>query len=212
MMVGVDEPLTYEPNFLTPEEAAEFVDDCEHKLKFTRHMTAWGHRKRHAVISFTLTHSPQMYMTEDLRPFEQAPKSLKRLRTKLSAHSGRDVNYFSVVRYVDGDDYMGWHNHKEDKGYDGTVWIVSVGAARTFAIRDIATQQVTKVRAEAGSLITLSSEANDTHQHMVPKVKGYSSVRYAVNCKATGMLTPSHVIPVLNRAADTQLEMHLSYD
>ena len=41
-----------------------------------------------------------------------------------------------------------------------------------------------KVPRHAGIAYHLSSEANETHLHSVPKCKGCTGVRYSVNCKA----------------------------
>jgi len=105
------------------------------------------------------------------------------LLADLSKHSGKNVNYAAVVEYRDGDDYIAPHQHNEDRGNDATVWIVSTGAERPFVVKPVNGDAATKFLAKQGSLITLSSEANETHLHSVPKCKGRAGVRYSVNCK-----------------------------
>jgi site-specific DNA-methyltransferase (adenine-specific) len=177
----INSPFTYEEDFYTREETAELLDDCA-KLPFERQKTRWGLEKRYAVIAYGEV-GGRPYNAE-VRPLSEAPDAIKKLLAKLSAYSGKNVNYASAVRYVDGTDHMGWHQHREDRGHDATVWIVSTGAERLFGLRDIETKHVFKFTVRPGSLITLSSEANDTHEHAVLTTPGCKSVRYAVNCKA----------------------------
>jgi alkylated DNA repair dioxygenase AlkB/uncharacterized Zn-finger protein len=183
----INSPFTYEENFYTREETAELLDACA-KLDFVRQKTPWKLEKRYAVIAFG--DSGGRPYNAEVRPLSEAPDAIKKLLAKLSAYSGKNVNYASAVRYVDGTDYMGWHQHREDRGHDATVWIVSTGAERLFGLRDIETKHVFKFTVKPGSLITLSSEANDTHEHAVLKMPGCKSVRYAVNCKAISPREP----------------------
>jgi alkylated DNA repair dioxygenase AlkB len=64
------------------------------------------------------------------------------------------------------------------------VLIVSTGASRPFSIREKKRpERPRRFLARHGSLIVLSSAANDTHEHAVLKAKGVTTPRYAVNCK-----------------------------
>jgi len=175
-------PVTFVEEWYTPEDAQSLFDACA-SLDFHRQKTAWGLDKRYSVIAFANL-GTKAYNAE-MRPLEEAPEPIKNLRAKLSAQEGADINWLAVVRYVGGEDYMNWHQHREDKGHnDQRVWIVSTGAVRPFAVKPVAGGPITKYMATEGSLIVLSSEANETHLHAVPKVKGLTGTRYAVNCKA----------------------------
>jgi hypothetical protein len=104
---------------------------------------------------------------------------------KLSKTTGRTVNYAALMVYEGGQDGMGWHQHGEDKGHDTPVWIVSLGAERTFGLREVGKKGTLQTfTPKHGSLITLSSSLNDTHQHAVLADKGVTGVRFAWNCKA----------------------------
>jgi alkylated DNA repair dioxygenase AlkB len=119
-------------------------------------------------------------------PLAEAPKEIRSLAAKLTAYVGneRRVNYLAVVRYEKGEDHMNWHQHREDKGHNTPVLIVSTGAERDFAIRELGKPGTAqRITARRGSLIVLPSEANDTHEHAVLKAKGVTDPRYAVNCK-----------------------------
>lgn len=175
-------PVTFVEGWYTPEETQSLFDACA-CLDFHRQKTPWGLDKRYSVIAFADL-GTKAYNAE-VRPLEDAPTAIKKLRAKLSAQEGVDINWLAVVRYVGGEDYMNWHQHREDKDHDDQrVWIVSTGGVRPFAIKPVNGGPVTRYMAMPGSLIVLSSEANETHLHAVPRVKGLTGTRYAVNCKA----------------------------
>jgi hypothetical protein len=175
-----DGTVTVEANFYNEEEVKALFDDCA-KLNFVRG-TVRGRERRHAVRIFCDVEAA-VRRKEARSPLFKAPDAVKKLLADLSKHSGKNVNYAAVVEYRDGDDYIAPHQHNEDRGNDATVWIVSTGAERPFVVKPVNGDAATKFLAKQGSLITLSSEANETHLHSVPKCKGRAGVRYSVNCK-----------------------------
>ena len=185
-----------EYNFLMLEDVQALFERCR-KLPFCRQLTVpWGKPKRHQTVTFSEKYSPRLGYVGPHFTLEQAPPEIQALAAKLSAHTGKNINYLSVVLYEDGADYMNWHQHAEDKGYDASVCIVSTGATRPFGVRLVAeptaendrkTKRVgTYLDAEPGSLITLSSAANDKCEHSVPKAAHCSAPRIAINCKSVG--------------------------
>jgi alkylated DNA repair dioxygenase AlkB len=183
------EPGVYQyiPAFLTPEEADALFTTCA-GLKFPmrknpRNLSTFI---RHQVVAFTEKASKRASDAGDVFPLAEAPEEIRSLAAKLTAHvgNGRRVNYLSVVRYEKGEDHMNWHQHREDKGRNTPVLIVTTGAERRFGIREVGKPETAEhFVARQGSLIVLTSEANDTHEHAVSKAKGVTSPRYAVNCK-----------------------------
>ena len=176
-----DGAVTVEANFYNEEEVKALFDDCA-KLNFVRG-TVRGKERRHAVRIFCDVEAA-VRRKEARSPLSEAPDAVKKLLADLSKHSGKNVNYAAVVEYRDGDDYIAPHQHNEDRGNDATVWIVSTGAERPFVAKPVNGDAATKLFATQGSLITLSSEANETHLHSVPKCRECTGVRYSVNCKA----------------------------
>ena len=88
------------------------------------------------------------------------------------------------MRYEEGD-FFPWHQHASDKAFtDQSVYIVSTGAERMFAVKPIG-GKLTKILAQAGSLIVLPTEYNTTHLHCVPRDK---------NCHAPDMTSELPVI------------------
>jgi alkylated DNA repair dioxygenase AlkB/uncharacterized Zn-finger protein len=188
--------MTYEKYFLAEDETIALYAACIN-LPWSRQLTIpWGKLKRHQVVSFTerpnvLGADSIGWASERLSyvgphfTLAEAPQEIQSLAAKLSAHTGKDINYLSVVLYEDGNDHMAHHQHREDKGYDATVYIVSTGAIRPFELRDVHTGTTRTILAEPGSLITMSSAENDTHTHAVPKCKARTP-RISINCKSVG--------------------------
>lgn len=188
--------VNIEYNFLILEETQKLFERCR-KLPFSRQLTVpWGKPRRHQTVTFSEKFSPRLGYVGPHFTLEQAPQEIKALAAKLSAHTGKNVNYLSVVLYEDGSDYMNWHQHAEDKGYDASVYIVSTGATRPFGVRLVSKPTAednkeikrfgTYFDAEPGSLITLSSAANDKCEHSVPKAVHCHAPRIAINCKSVG--------------------------
>ncbi len=176
-----DGAVTVRTTFYNQEEVEALFDDCA-KLNFVRG-TVRGKERRHAVRIFCDVEAA-VRRKEARSPLSEAPDAVKKLLAELSKHSGKNVNYAAVVEYRDGDDYIAPHQHNEDRGNDATVWIVSTGADRPFVAKPVNGDAATKFLATQGSLVTLSSEANETHLHSVPKCRECTGVRYSVNCKA----------------------------
>jgi hypothetical protein len=190
--------MTYDKYFLTEAETVALYRACAN-LPFVLQLTdPWGllraenHPelppifKRHQTVSFSSRHSSRAASVGwPHYALYCAPDEILLLAAKLSAHTGKDINYLSVVLYEDCNDYMTHHQHREDKGYDAAVYIVSTGDIRPFELRAVYTGHIRSLLAEPGSLITMSSEENDTHTHAVPKCKA-KTPRISINCKSVG--------------------------
>jgi alkylated DNA repair dioxygenase AlkB len=176
----------FERNFQSVEESQALHDACL-KLPFARRLSVpWGKPIRHQTVTFTSRPSARADYVGAHFPLSEAPEEIKALAAKLSAHVGKDINYLSCVLYENSEDYMNHHQHEEDRRYDASVYIVSTGCERPFAVREIATKETHTFIAEQGSLITLKSEANETHTHAVPKCVNAHTPRIAINCKSVG--------------------------
>jgi alkylated DNA repair dioxygenase AlkB len=188
-----DGAVTVQTNFYNEEEVKALFDGCA-KVNFVRRKYR-GKESRHAVRIFCNISDERIRRKDALSLLSEAPDAVKKLVADLSTHSGKNVNYAAVVEYRDGDDYIAPHQHDEDRGNDATVWIVSTGAERPFVVKPVNGDAATKFLATQGSLITLSSESNETHLHSVPKCKGCTGVRYSVNCKALPISISGSEVP-----------------
>jgi alkylated DNA repair dioxygenase AlkB len=183
------EPFTCEADFLSPEEIADLEKACG-SVPWHRYKIRGNYVLRSSCL-FTKVQTSRSLLThrggDGIYSLDEAPEAVKAYRAKLSAHAGVDINYMSFNRYLDGEEYMGPHQHREDWGRDDQrVWIVSLQTPRPFVVepKDGGCDRDRKmIIAEPGSLITLSTTANTTHLHSVPKDKSVKTVRYSINCK-----------------------------
>jgi hypothetical protein len=194
VLPAVPLPFTYTPDFLTKDETDELTAYFETQTfhvrvnprnpknpKYNIKRQSLGY-----IASNAFNDRDQKEWGTEYADIDTAPELLQRFRAKLSAHVGKDVNYMSILKYPDGNAHIDWHQHGEDRWHDSPVWDVSVGPTeRMFWAREIDNPKTTKigVLAEVGSLITLPSSMNTTHQHAILKDET-TGVRYSINCKS----------------------------
>lgn len=176
-----DKYVKVEPDFLSAEDSDKLYEEIR-KLPFSRQLTVpWGLPKRHQVVSFSEKFSPRLGYVGPHFKLSEAPQEIAAFQRRLSAHINKNANYLSCVLYEDGQDFMDFHQHREDRGYDAAVYLMSTGATRLLGFREaekIVTNNgrlvypiPTYIDAVPGTLITMSSEANDKIQHAVPKAR-----------------------------------------
>ena len=97
--------MTYEKFFLTDDEILALYAACA-KLPFRRQKTVpWGQLRRHQIVSFSARPSARASYVGPHFTLAEAPQEVQQLAAKLSAHTGKDINYLSVVLYENGNDY-----------------------------------------------------------------------------------------------------------
>ena len=160
--------------------------------------------------------------TKTLPTMDDAPWRVKNLAVRLSLRAGKPVNYLAAIGYEDEKDHIDWHQHGEDRARDARVFIVSLGATRTFGLREICSncrvcvecneaacdghkrecdecraakkhkavcpitndkQRWTLFEPTHGSLLTLPSDYNWTHEHAVLDDNVPKGLRLSFNTK-----------------------------
>ncbi len=98
------------------------------------------------------------------------PPGLQQLRRRLEQEVGAPFNSCLANLYRDGRDSMGYHSDDEPElGPRPTIASVSLGAARRFLIRRVATGQRWTVELGHGDLIVMAAESQSDYRHAVPK-------------------------------------------
>lgn len=82
--------------------------------------------------------------------------------------AGFDFNAVLVNGYRDGQDAMGWHRDNEREIDTSCIASLSLGASRTFKIRDRRTKKVMNLELKHGDLLVME-HLQDVHEHSVPK-------------------------------------------
>ncbi|MDC3397096.1 alpha-ketoglutarate-dependent dioxygenase AlkB [Flavobacteriales bacterium] len=99
------------------------------------------------------------------RPLEGA---IADLAAKVGEAAGFDFNAVLVNGYRDGQDAMGWHRDNEPEIDTSCIASLSLGAGRTFKVRDRRTKEVVNLELGHGDLLVME-HLQEEHEHSVPK-------------------------------------------
>ena len=91
------------------------------------------------------------------------------LRADLNGRLAANLNSCLVNYYRNGENSMGWHADDERELRDRIV-SVSLGASRTFRLRQGRRGKSIAVELEPGSVLTMTVESQRQWQHAIPKV------------------------------------------
>ena len=90
------------------------------------------------------------------------------LTNKVMQLTGTEYNGVLINGYRNGQDSMGWHRDNEPEIDPTSIASLSLGATRTFKIRDRRTKHVINVDLGHGDLLVME-HLQDVHEHSVPK-------------------------------------------
>ena len=82
--------------------------------------------------------------------------------------TGSTYNGVLVNGYRNGQDSMGWHRDNEPEIDPASIASLSLGATRTFKVRDRRTQHVWNLDLHHGDVLVME-HLQDVHEHSVPK-------------------------------------------
>ena len=99
------------------------------------------------------------------RPLEGA---IANLAAKVGEAAGFEFNAVLVNGYRDGQDAMGWHRDNEPEIDTSCIASLSLGAGRSFKVRDRRTKEVVNLELGHGDLLVME-HLQDVHEHSVPK-------------------------------------------
>lgn len=119
-------------------------------------LTAWmGPAYRYSSIQW-----PTAPFTAEMRRFVKEVESVT-----------QSAGYFNAClfnQYRNGEDSMGWHRDNEPEIDPASIASLSLGATRTFKVRDRRNKKVTNIELEHGDLLVME-HLQEAHDHSVPK-------------------------------------------
>src|SRR5438034_11312141 len=107
-------PHIYVEDFLDPAKHDALFAACA-RLQYREMRGAFGKFKRHQTVAFSSVQVISFYDKRPCLPLCSAPLPIQDLAVSLSAYADKEITYLSVVRYLDGNDYFRFHQHREDK-------------------------------------------------------------------------------------------------
>jgi alkylated DNA repair dioxygenase AlkB len=90
------------------------------------------------------------------------------LTTRVAEMAGAQYNAVLVNGYRNGQDAMGWHRDNEPEIDPSSIASLSLGATRTFKVRNRQTRDVTNIELGHGDLLVMEN-LQDVHEHSVPR-------------------------------------------
>ncbi len=164
-------PVSYYPDFLTPEQANELYQHCL-QLKWQQNQI------RMVGKTLPVPRLECLYGDADcnylysksvlLKPLPWT-EELARLRDSITAFTGYSFRIVIGNQYRTGIDSIGWHADNEaSMGYEPAIASISLGGVRKFQIKPI-NGRATDFWLEHGSLLVMHPGCQSTHLHQVPK-------------------------------------------
>ena len=96
--------------------------------------------------------------------------TLLEIRANLVRDWDVPFNFVLANRYRDGTDYVGWHADDEiDLVHRGVIASLSLGATRTFKLRNNQTREVQSIRLDHGSLLLMFDDCQENFKHTLTK-------------------------------------------
>ena len=103
-------------------------------------------------------------------PARQWDGAMEILAQEVQQCAGATYNAVLVNGYRNGQDAMGWHRDNEPEIDTSSIASLSLGASRTFKIRDRRTSEVLNIELHHGDLL-LMEHLQEDHEHSVPRRK-----------------------------------------
>ena len=121
----------------------------------------WGPAYQYANVTWS-----QRSMSEEFQA----------LKARVEAMAAFQYNGVLVNGYRDGQDSMGWHRDNEPEIDQASIASLSLGASRTFKVRDKQTKAVVNIDLHHGDLLVME-HLQEVHEHSVPKRAKVSAPR-----------------------------------
>jgi alkylated DNA repair dioxygenase AlkB len=95
---------------------------------------------------------------------------LRYIRNRLESTFRYKLNFVLVNRYVNGNEYIGYHKDDEkDLGEDPKILGISLGVGREMYFKHDTTGEVIKVKLPHNSLVVINNPTNKYWKHSIPK-------------------------------------------
>lgn len=167
--------LDYTGDFLPPPEAEALFVCLRDAVPWQQHELRFGQRVV-AVPRLTCWYgdagAAYTYSGIANEPLPWTP-ALAHVRDRLEQRVGVRFNSVLLNYYRDGKDSVAWHADDEPElGPDPVIASVSLGASRTFWVRERATKKKYSLSLDPGSLLVMGQGVQRTYEHAVLKEPG----------------------------------------
>lgn len=121
-------------------------------------------------------------LTADEAPHPWLARIRRRLNDIYAGELGEPFTTVGLCWYRDGSDSVAWHGDTVGRSsvHDTMVAIVSLGAARTFALRPRGGGSSLRLPQAHGDLLVMGGSCQRTWEHSVPKTSAHTGPRVSI--------------------------------
>ncbi len=106
------------------------------------------------------------------------PNYLNELRLQVQEKTNSQFNALLINYYRDGQDSNGWHaDNEKTLGEEPNIASLSLGAARRFEFKHMASGMKKNIILANGSLLHMHGQLQKHYKHQLPKIKGLQQAR-----------------------------------
>jgi alkylated DNA repair dioxygenase AlkB len=168
--IEIDELIEYNPQFiLNPEVVmSRILKDVE----FEQHkIQVYGKERSEPRLSaiFGDDITKEYTYSKTPRKIKKMPRVIEKLRDIIKETTGIHYDCVLVNYYRNGKDKIGWHSDNERMMDTNSIASISLGAERTFQMRDKLTKKIVFNEVlENGSLLLMKNNCQDELEHQLP--------------------------------------------
>lgn len=169
--VSLDAPVTFIPNFLDPETAAQAFTALLSEIPWERRTTEmYGKNVPVPRMEVWVADYPYTYSRRTYQPTPWTP-TLVKIRTDIEAATCSRFNSVLLNRYESGSDSVGWHADDEpEMSSEHPIASLSLGATRSFQMRK-GDDPIQTLELGHGSLLVMHPGMQQEWKHRIPKTK-----------------------------------------
>lgn len=168
-----DAEITYQPNFLSEEEANTYFDNLKATVAWQQDdITVFGkvHPQPRLTALFGNDEKTYSYSNITMYPNKFGGKLLK-LKQEIELKTQKVFTTCLLNLYRDGKDSNGWHSDDEKElGKNPVIASISLGEERYFHLRHKKDKNLKqKILLQHGSLLLMQGPTQHFWQHQIPK-------------------------------------------
>lgn len=183
--------VSYESEFLSADVSRKVLDQV---LEFERTVPLVMHDGLPPLGS----NRKIMFMDQHLIDSNRLPSSvwgktaswfdaLKAVKNEIEVYTARAFNVAVCIIYPDGHSGVGYHSDLEAFGDTSCIPSLSLGAERTFCLREKATTKVYEQVLTNGSLLVMGKDCQRLYEHALPEDDTCEDLRVNITFRAFGL-------------------------
>ncbi len=159
---------SYHPGFLAPADAGDLFSWLQREVPWREEsVVLFGQRRTvPRLVAWFGDEGLNYRYSGQSHQGTGWPARLSGLRTEITSHLGAAPNFLLLNRYRDGSDSMGWHRDDES-GHEARIASVSLGASRSFLLREDDASRSRSLTLDHGSLLLFDGRT----RHSLPKTR-----------------------------------------